>query len=107
VTLSPALSQELQTTPGQLDHLTLVLVVLSVLRFDLAVRDLLDHLHDVIGLTDETDELLVFRLEQLEKRPDGDVLEGRVTAVEEPAEVAVDAVAWLGPISNKDAVVAN
>jgi hypothetical protein len=73
----------------------------------LSVRDLLDHLHDVIGLTDETDELLVFRFEQLEQRPDGNVLESRVTAVEEPAEVSVNAVTWLGPISDEDGIVAN
>lgn len=107
VTLCPALSQQLQTTLGQIDHLALVVVLELVVRFDLAVRNLLDHLHDVIGLTDETDEFLVFRLEQLEQCPDGYVLEGRVAAIEEPAQVAVDAIAGLRPISDEDAVVTN
>lgn len=73
----------------------------------MAVGDLLGHLDDVIGLTDETDKFLVFRLEELEKCPDSNVLEGWVAAVEEPAQVAVDAFAWLCPVPDEDAVVAN
>lgn len=105
--LGPSLAQQLQTPLRQVDHLALVVVLELVVRLDLAVGDLLDHLDHGVRLADEADEFLVFRLEQLQKGPDGDVLEGRVAAVEEPAEVAVDALARLVPVSDEDAVVTN
>jgi hypothetical protein len=48
VALSPTLSEELQTPLGKADNFALVVILDLVVRLDLAVRNLLDHLHDVV-----------------------------------------------------------
>lgn len=54
MSLRHALSQELKAALGQVNHLTLVLVLEFVLGLDLAVRNGSDVLDDVLCLADES-----------------------------------------------------
>ena len=85
VALSTTLAEQLQTPLGQIHHLTLVLLFKLVVGLDLPVGNLLDHLDNIIRLADKPDKLLILGLEQLEQRPDGNVLECRIAAAEEPS----------------------
>lgn len=105
--LSPTLAEQFQTPLSQGDNLALIVLLNLVVELHLPVCNLFDHLDDVIGLTNKTNELLVFGLEQLQKGPDGNVLECRVAAVKKSAQVPMDTLARLRPVSNKDGIVAN
>jgi hypothetical protein len=61
-----ALSQKLEATLRQVDHFALVIVLSEVVfGFDLAVCNLLDHLNNLVGLADQSDQGLVFGFEEL------------------------------------------
>jgi hypothetical protein len=101
------LPQQFQAPLREVDHFALVVVFGLIIRLERAVGDLLHHADNIVRLADEPDQLLILRLEQLEQRPDGYMLERGVSAAEEPAEVAVDAITGLGPVLDEDAVVAH
>jgi hypothetical protein len=105
--LSPALAKQLKAPLGKVDNFSLVIVLGLVIRLDLTICDRFDHLNYVVRFADEADQLLILGLEELQERPDSNMLERGVAAVEESAQVPVDAVARLSPIPGKDAVVAN
>lgn len=66
MSLGPALAQELKASLGEVDYLTLVVLLrLIFVILDLLVRDLPDHLHNIFGLADQANQLLVFGLEEL------------------------------------------
>lgn len=58
-----ALPKELQAALGQIYDFTLVLLLKLGLCFDLAVRNVSNVLDNVIGLTNEANQCLVFRFE--------------------------------------------
>jgi hypothetical protein len=64
-------------------------------------------LYNLVRLADAFDQPFVFGFEELQKRPDGDVLEGRVPTGEEAAEVAVDTASGFRPVLDEDGVVAD
>jgi hypothetical protein len=107
VAFGSALSEEFQAALGKTDNFSLIVIVRPVTRLDLAVCNQPDHVHDIVGLADEADQLLVLRLEQLKQGPDGNVLESWIAARQVSAQVSVDAVAWLRPMADKDGVVTN
>lgn len=107
MTLCRTLSQQLQATLSKVDNLSLVVILNFILRLHLPVGNLLDHFDDIVRLANKANELLVLRLEKLKQGPNRNVLERSVTTRKEPAKVAVDAVAGLQPVLNKDTVVPN
>lgn len=106
VSLGHALSEKLQAALCQVDNLALIVVIAElVIGLDLAVRNLLDHFDDVVGLANESYQSLVLRLEQLQQCPDCDVLERSVAAGKEPAQVPVDAAVGFRPVLDEDGVI--
>lgn len=105
--LGHTLSQQLQATLRKADHLALVIILDLGVRLNLPVGNLLDHFHNTLRLADKPNELLVLRLEQLKQGPDRNVLKRGVAASQEPAEIAVDAVARLGPVLDEYAVISH
>lgn len=103
--------EQLQAALREGDDLALAVFGFLVVGFDGAldalVGDDLDHLDNLLRLGDQGDQFLVAGFEELEEGPRCNVLEGWVTAVEEPAEVAVDAAFRLGPVLNEDGIVTN
>jgi hypothetical protein len=100
-----ALAQKLKTSAGECHNFALTILVVFVVRLDVAVRDLGDHLDDLVRFADELDQSVVFGLEELEQCPDSDVLEGGVSAGEEAADVTVDAARGFCPILDEDCVI--
>lgn len=103
-------AREFEAAPRESDDLALPAVLAAfalVLGLDGFLADLTDHSHHVVGLVDGVEEFLVVALEELEERPDGDVLEGGVVGVEEAGEVAVDAAGRLVPRLEEEGVVAD
>lgn len=105
--LGHALAKEFQASLSQVHHFALVFFLKVGFRIDLAVRNVSNVFDDVIGLTNETNQGLVFRFEQLQQGPDGNMLEGGVTRLKEAAEVAVNAAVGFVPVLDEDGVVAN
>jgi hypothetical protein len=62
---------------------------------------------NLFRLRDALGQARIFRLQQLQQRPDGNVLERGVSAGEEAAEVAVDTARGLSPVLDKDGVIAD
>lgn len=107
VGLGISLAEKLQAPLCKADHFALIIVLHFVVRLYLAVRNLPDHIHNVVRLSNQPNKLLVFGFEELEQGPNRNVLESGVAAGEESAQVAVDAIAWLVPVMNEDAVIAH
>lgn len=105
--LGHALSKELQTALGQVDDFALVLILEFVAGLDLTVCNVSNVLDDILGLTDEPNQSLVLRFEQLEQSPDSNVLESRVAGLKEPAEISVNSALRLRPVLYKDGVITN
>lgn len=63
MSLGHALSKELQAALSQVNDFTLVFLLKLGLCLDLAIRDVSDMLNDIIGLTNEANQCLVFRFE--------------------------------------------
>lgn len=95
-------AQQLQASSCKGNHFALALIYLLLVRLEVFIGDRLDHLHNIFGVGDVSDELLVFGLKQLQKSPDSDVLEGGISACEETLEVAVDAAVRVCPVANED-----
>jgi hypothetical protein len=101
------LVQELEALARENDNLALAVFVVLVVRLDVALRNLRDHVDNLFRLRDALGQACIFRLEQLQQCPDGNVLERGVSAGEEAAEVAVDTARRLGPVLDKDGVIAD
>src|SRR5690554_5991283 len=101
-----ALPEQLETSLSKCDDLALVLVKLAVGLGD-TLSDAQYQAADDVRLPDESDEVLVLRLDQLQQRPDGNMLERGVSALQEAAEVPVDAFARLCPVLREDGIVAH
>lgn len=98
MSLGTTLAQELQASLGKIDHLTLVVLFWLVrFGFDLLVRNLANHLNDIVGLANQANQFLIFRLQKLKQCPDGDMLERGVTAAKEPAQVTMNSTIRLSP----------
>ena len=65
MSLRHALSKKFQAALGQVDNLTLILVLEFVVGFDLAVCNRPDMFNDILRLANETDQGLILRLKQL------------------------------------------
>lgn len=92
------------------DNLTFATVFAAlalILGFDCLFADFAHHLHDIVGLVDGVQEVLIAALEKLEKGPDSDMLEGGVTGGEETGQVAVDTARRLVPRIQEESVIAN
>lgn len=102
-----ALAQKLQALLRQVDHLALVLLSVFGLGFDISARNSTDVLDNVLGLANEPNQGLVLRLEKLQQGPHGNVLERRVSGLQESAEISVHAAVGFLPVLYKDAVIAH
>lgn len=100
-------AEQLQASSGKRNDFTLTLIHFLLVGFDVLIGNRLHHLYDLPGLRDISNEILVPRLEQLEKRPNGDMLESWVSARKETLEVVVEAAIGVCPIADKDAVVSD
>jgi hypothetical protein len=100
-----ALAQQLEAPASECHNLALAIFVVFVVRLDVAVCDLGDHLNHLGGLANQLNQAIVFGLEELQQRPDRDMLESGVAACEETPEVAVYAARGLCPVLNEDAVI--
>jgi hypothetical protein len=83
-------------------NFTLAIFLAFVVRLNLRIRDLFDHLNNVFRFSNETDELLIFRFQKLKQRPNGYMLESGITTRKEAAEISVNASVGLGPVLNED-----
>ena len=54
-------------------------------------------MNEDLGRSDVVCQLLVFGFEELDNRPDGNVLEGDIGGTQEPDEVGVKTSVWLVP----------
>ena len=95
------LSKELKRSLCELNNLSFAILVALIIRLDLFIGDCLNHLDDLFGLSNQTDELLVLRLKKLEKRPNRNVLECGISAGQKSFQVSVDAAIWLCPVLDK------
>lgn len=100
-------AQQLQASSGERNDFALAVIRFLLVGLNVLISNRFHHLYDILRLGDISDELLVLGLEQLEKRPDGDMLESWVSAGKETLEVAVEAAIGVCPIANKDAVVSD
>ena len=76
------LSKQLKGSLSKLDHLALSVFFTFVIGLDLFVCNGLNHLHYLFRLPNQVYELLVLRFQELKERPDGNVLEGGISACE-------------------------
>lgn len=102
-----ASAQVFQAPARKRDGLAFTVLGVLVVGLDAAIGDGFNGLHDVIGARYALDELPVFRLEQLQERPDGDVLEGCVAAHYETVQVASNAAVRLCPVFAENGIIAN
>jgi len=108
MSLCRALTQQLQTALGEIDHLNFVIILANFdVRLGVTVGNLSDNFDNILRFNDETNELLILRLNELEDGPDRNVLERRVTASKESAKITMNTVARFCPALNKDGVVAD
>ncbi|KAI6767535.1 hypothetical protein HG530_005544 [Fusarium avenaceum] len=82
----------------QVDDLTFILVLEFIVGLDLSVCNASNVFDDILSFTDESDQSLILRLEQLKKGPHGNVLECGITRLQESAKVSVDSALGLGPV---------
>lgn len=107
MTLRRTLTQQLQAALSETDNLAFIVVFELVVRLDLSVGNLLHHFHDIRGLANEPNKLLILGFNKLKQRPDRDVLKGGISAGEKPAEVAVNAVARICPALDEYRIIAH
>lgn len=74
------LSQNLQATASEAYDLTFAIFIVFVVRFYVPLSNVSDHTDDIIRFRNALEELFIFGLEQLEKRPDSNMLEGGIPA---------------------------
>jgi hypothetical protein len=102
-----SLAKKLKRSLSKLDDLSFTIFFSLIVGLDLLIGNRLDHLNDLFRFSDQADELLVFRLQELEQRPYRDVLKCCISAREKPLQVAVNSPVWFSPVLNKDGVIAN
>lgn len=100
-----ALAQKLQASAGKSDNFALAIFIVFVVRLDVAVRNLGDHLNDLVRLANAFDQSFVLGLKKLQQCPDSNVLECRISAGEEASDVAVDTAGRFRPVLDEDGVV--
>ena len=105
--MADSLAQQLERPLSKLHHLALSIFLVFIVGFNRFVGNGFDHLHNLLRLADQVDELLVLGLQKLKESPDGDMLEGRVATRQEALKITVNAAVWLIPVLNKDRIVAN
>ena len=101
------LTQKFETTLSEAHDFAFVLLLELGLSLDLTVRNVPDIFNNILGLANQADERLVFGLEKLQQGPNGNVLEGGVTRLQEAAEVSVNALVGLVPVLYENRVIAN
>ena len=99
--------KQLEATPGKGNHFSFTVICIFFVRLDVLVGNGLDHLHHVLGFGNVSDKFPIFGFEKLEQSPNRNVLERRITAGEESLEVAVNPSIRIGPVTDKNGVIAN
>jgi hypothetical protein len=101
---------ELEATSCKCHDLALATIFAAlalILGFNCLFADFANHLHNVFGLVNGLEQVLVAALEELEERPDSDVLECGVAGGKESGKVAMNATGRLIPRVEEEGVVAN
>lgn len=98
-------SEQLQASSRQADDLALAVFIVLIVRLDVTIRDALDHRDNRARFADEVEQPGVVRLKELQECPNRNVLERRVSAVQESGKVAVNATVGLIPVLQKDGVI--
>lgn len=107
MSLGTALAQKLKASLCEIDNLTFVVLLRFWFRFNWSVCNGADVFNDIVGLPNETNQSLVLRFEELQERPNGDVLEGGITRLQKPTQVTMDSFIRLIPVLYEDGVIPN
>lgn len=105
--LGTALAQELKASLCEIDNLAFVVFLRFWFRFNWPVCNGADVFNDIVGLPNETNQSLVLGFEELQERPDGDMLEGGITRLQKPTQVTMNSFIRLIPVLYEDGVIPN